>query len=350
MAFIDRISQDITKHFYQKTSGAAVFQSTRMPTENPEAYNEYLQGRQLLATRNKEKMLAGLAKFDQALTLDPDFADAYASKAAIYFSLGNLNHINTDSAFRLTEREALKAIRFDENNASAYGLMAAVYRDEYRWEQANTTFQIALRCNPNNAEVNYWYSLMLRSVGLLEEAVTYSTKAVTLDPLSPVILSGHLRNCSYADKTALVKEILRKGELLFSDSFLFFWSAGYHYLHLNDYSRARRELIIARQLNPNVKGISAAVAYTQARMGESAAAKAYLRSLPATADNDTYFAMVYAGLNDRENCLRTLERMATAGKLPIDVKVSPFFRLLHHDPRFKALLQRFGLLNFQIPE
>lgn len=350
IGFINKIAQDVTRQFQQKPTGSLADRLPQIPTQNPEAYNEYLQGRQLLATRNKEKMLAGIEKFDRALALDPNFADAYASKAAIYFSLGNLSHIDLDSGFRLAEREALKAIRLDANNAQAYGLIAAVYRDEYRWEQANTTFQIALRCNPNDAQVNYWYSLMLRSVGLLEEAVKYSSKAIALDPLHPVILSGHLRNCSYADKTELVKENIQKGELLFSDSFLFYWSVGYHYLHVNDYPQALRALEKARQLNPSVKGIAASLAYTQARLGQSAEVKSYLASLSDTPYNDTYLAMAYAGLNDKANCLRSLERMAASKKLPTDVKVSPFFRFLWGDKRFDALLQQFGLLHFQLPE
>ncbi|HAK80645.1 MAG TPA: hypothetical protein DCM71_28015 [Runella sp.] len=348
IGLINKIAQDITQRFQLKPSQSLAVKSNQMPTDNPEAYNEYLQGKQLLATRAKEKLLASITKFDKAIALDSNFSDAYACKASAYFSLGNLNHIDLDSSFRMTEREVLKSIRLDADNAQAYGLLAAVYRDEYRWEQANSTFQIALRCNPSDAQVNYWYSLMLRSLGMLEEAVKYSSKAVALDPLSPVILGGHIRNCSYAHKKEMVQKSIDNGKLLFSDSFLFYWSTGYHYLETGDYAIALRELSQSRQLNPSVKGVEAAFVYTQSRLGQVSAAKMYLSSLPETPDNYTYFAMVYAGLNEKENCLRYLEKMATLGKTPTDVKVSPFFRFLHGDKRFDALLQRFGLLNVHL--
>lgn len=346
---INKIAQDITKRFQLKPSQSLAAKSNQMPTDNPQAYNEYLQGKQLLATRTKEKLLASITKFDRAIALDSNFSDAYACKASAYFSLGNLSHIDLDSSFRMTEREVLKSIRLDADNAQAYGLLAAVYRDEYRWEQANSTFQIALRCNPNNAQVNYWYSLMLRSLGLLEEALKYSSRAVALDPLSPVILGGHIRNCSYANKQEMTKEVIENGKLLFNDSFLFYWSTGYHYLEIKDYPAALRDLTKARQLNPSVKGLEAALVYTKARLGQVPAAKTYLATLPETPDNYTFIAMVYAGLNDKQNCLRYLEKMASLGKTPTDVKVSPFFHFLRGEARFNALLQQFGLVNFKLP-
>ena len=348
IGLINKIAQDITKRFQLKPSQSLAAKSNQMPTDNPEAYNEYLQGKQLLATRTKEKLLASITKFDKAIALDSNFSDAYACKASAYFSLGNLSHIDLDSSFRMTEREVLKSIRLDADNAQAYGLLAAVYRDEYRWEQANSTFQIALRCNPNNAQVNYWYSLMLRSLGLLEEALKYSSRAVALDPLSPVILSGHIRNCSYAHKQEMTKEGIDNGKLLFNDSFLFYWSTGYHYLEIKDYPAALRDLTKAQQLNPSVKGLEAAVVYTKARLGQVPAAKTYLATLPETPDNYTFIAMVYAGLNDKQNCLRYLEKMASLGKIPTDMKVSPFFHFLHGEARFNALLQQFGLVNFKL--
>lgn len=344
----NKITKEIIEVLREQLSDIDTQQSNKIQTENTEAYNEYLQGRQLLATRTKEKMIASLEKMDKAIALDPSFADAYASKAGVYFSLGNLNYINLDSSFRMAEQEALEAIRIDVANAEAYGLLAAIYRDQHKWEQANTTFQIALRCNPNNAQVNYWYSLMLRSLGMLDEALAYSTKALLLDPLSPVILGGHIRNCSYAKRIDLVNEAIKKGKLLFNDSYLFYWSTGYHYLDIKDYPKALSDLTKAKQLNPTVKGIEAAIAYTQACMGQDVAAKNYLTTLANIPDNYTYFAMVYAGLKDKENSFKYLEQMAALKQIPTDIKVSPFFKSLKGDKRFDELLKRFGLHDVKV--
>lgn len=344
----NKITKEIIEVLHEQLSDIDTKQLNKIQTSDTEAYNEYLQGRQLLATRTKEKMIASLEKMDKAIALDPSFADAYASKASVYFSLGNLNYINLDSSFRMAEQEALEAIRIDVANAQAYGLLAAIYRDQHKWEQANTTFQIALRCNPNNAQVNYWYSLMLRSIGMLDEAVEYSTKALSLDPLSPVILAGHIRNCSYANKITLANEAIKKGELLFNDSYLFYWSTGYHYLHIKDYPKALSDLTKAQQLNSTVKGVDAAIAYTQACMGQYTAAKTYLATLTDMPENYTYFAMVYAGLKNKENSFKYLEQMAALKQIPTDIKVSPFFKYLEGDKRFDELLKRFGLLDVKM--
>lgn len=342
-SFISTLAKQVATELQQNLTLTERTQLERVPTRNLDAYNAYLQGKYLVSTRNKEKLEASLLKFDEAIALDPAFADAYAQKSEAYFSLGNLSHIPLDSSFKLTEQAALSAIRLDPQNSLAYGSLACVYRDRYQWEQANTTYQIALKHNPNNAQVLYWYSLMLRSLDLLEQATQYSTKAVSLDPLSPVIMSGHIRNCSYANNQPLLKEALRKGELFFNNSFLFYWSRSYDYLVKQRYADALADLQKVQQLNPNLKGVEAAMAYTQARLGNRAATQAYLAALPNTPDNLKFRVIAVAGLPDQEACLQLLETMAAQGEIPTDLKVTPFFHPLHKSPRFEAILRKFNL-------
>ena len=343
--FIGTLSKKVAAELQQKLSLTQRSQLDRVPTRNPEAYNAYLQGMYLVSTRSKEKLEASVQKFEEAIALDPTFSDAYAHQSEAYFSLGNLSHIPLDSSLKLTEQAALAAIRLDSQNGLAYALLASVYRDRYQWEQANTTYQIALKHSPNNALVMYWYSLMLRNLGMLQQATQYSTMAVELDPLSPVIMSGHIRNCSYSNNQSLLKEALQKGELLFSNSFLFYWSRGYHYLHEQRYTEALADLQKSQKLTQTLKGVDAAIAYTQARLGDRVSAQAYLTRLPSTPENLKFRAIALAGLRDKEGCLQTLEAMAAQGEIPTDLKVSPFFQFLQNPLRLQAVLRQFNLLT-----
>lgn len=86
------------------------------------AYNDFLQGRQLVITRNKDKILEGIAKFDQALALDSTFAEAHAFKGAAYSLLANLDYAPDPArAYELAQQNALKAIQIDPTNSTARG-------------------------------------------------------------------------------------------------------------------------------------------------------------------------------------------------------------------------------------
>lgn len=44
----------------------------------------------------------------------------------------------------MAENNALTAIRIDPQNGTAYAVLANVYRQQNKWEQAVTTYKIAL--------------------------------------------------------------------------------------------------------------------------------------------------------------------------------------------------------------
>ena len=121
-------------------------------------------------------------------------------------------------------------------------MLGTIYADTYQWQAAEASFRIALQHNPNDAQINYWYSLLLRSTGRLNEAIRYSTEAVALDPLYPVIISGHVLNCAYANRFDLAQASLNSGRALFGDLFIFHVGQGFFYLARSNYKGAGHRL------------------------------------------------------------------------------------------------------------
>lgn len=345
MEAMNRLANEVSGGVYRQVGLGAARRPAALPTASVAAYTACVQGQALAATRTREKLEASLGLFDQAIALDPRYAEAHAHRASACFALGNSGYIPLDSSFRMTEKSALMALRLDGETGLAYAILACVYRDRYQWEQAHTTFLIALQKTPNDAWVNYWYSLMLRSVGQLDEAVRYSTRAYQLDPLSPVIFAGHLRTCGLARRDDLFQQAIRRGGDLFGDSFLYHLARATPAYLRGDYALALRDIEKARQLNPQARWLVAERTFLLGRLGQVGAVRAYLDSLPPLPENQRYRALAYAGLRDRENCLRALEAFAATGQLPTDVKVAPHYAFLRTEPRFRALLRRFDLLE-----
>ncbi|QMW03280.1 helix-turn-helix domain-containing protein [Spirosoma foliorum] len=317
--------------------------SRPVPTTNTVAYNAFLQGRQLMLTRSEDKLKAAISQFEQAVQLDEHFADAYAYKAVCYQLLIDMGYQTGQAIWNQGKQNALTAIQFDSTNSTAYATLGSLYANAYQWKQAEAAFRQALRHNANDAQANYWYSLLLRSVGRLKEAMTYSTKAHTLDPLYPVILTGHVLNCAYAGHFDLASQTLADGKLLFGDSFLYAFGQSLTALAKDDYAQAANAYREALRLNPNLTTQWPSLYYCEARLGQPAHARAYLATQPETPQILYNKAVVCAGLGDQVNCLRYLRQAADGGYVYRDLLVFPVFRPYHRNPAFRAILRQYGL-------
>lgn len=347
--FINKITNEVREEVNKRLKGTSATRANVMPTKNLEAYQEYLKGKQLMLLRTKDKLEAAIERFDHAIALDPNFADAFAYKATAYHILGNSSFIDMEQSIRLSEQNALAALQLDAENGLAYAALANGYRQQSKWEQAITTYQIALKYSPNDAQIIYWYSISLRSIGELDKAIEYSTKALSLDPLYPTILFGHIGNYSYAGKFKEAEENIKEGQALFSNYYMYYYVRAFYQLNLNNYAEALKDFQTASQLSPHTPLVETYIAFCQARLGQTAKVKAYLASLPQAPENYNLIAVVYAGLKDKEQCFRYLQLAADQGRLPEYFKVSPLFKVLHGDKRFDQLLEKFGLLDFKIP-
>lgn len=311
-------------------------------TRNLEAYNLFLQGRQLVVGRGKDNLLQSLTRFDQALALDSTFADAYAYKATAYMLMWVLNYADVKATYGPAEQTALTALRLDPFNSTAYGALGSLYHNNYEWKAADNALRIGLQHNPNDAQLNYWYSLLLRSVGRLPEAVRYSQRAIELDPLYPVMLTGHVLNCVYLGDKAKARAGLQSGRGIFDNAFIYYLAKGYYHLDEADYGQAIASFNTLLRLNPNYKNYESAVFYCRAKQGKRAEALAWLQKLPTTVPRADYDrAVVFAGLNESDSCLHYLKKAADAGFYHRDMKVITWFKPYRNHPTFRAILRQY---------
>lgn len=335
--------QGIVAQLKQKISPALLQELERVPTQNQEAYQEFLLGRTLCLTRTKEKLLESILRFDKALALDSTFAEAQAYKASASLFLGNMGYRELQPSMELAEEQALKAIQLDEHNSTAYATLGNIYRGRFRWKQAKTAYEISLKYRPNDAQTVYWYSLLLRTTGQLNESVRYSTKARLLDPLYPVILAGHILNCVYSGRDDLAQKAIADGKLIFDDSFVYYMARGEYELHHNRFDKALKEFTKMEQLNPNMKYGNVSSAYCAARLGNPAPTRTLLNKMGNQAQDFVSKSMLYAGLGQKDSSLICLEKAASMGRVSSEILVTPMYIAIRKEPRFQAVLKKFGL-------
>ncbi|MFI5310407.1 MAG: protein kinase [Gemmatimonadales bacterium] len=155
-------------------------------TANVEAYSAYLQGRVFWGQRG-EGIRKGLAYFERAVALDPNYALAWTGVADSYSLLSGYGDIPAREAMPKAKQAAERALALDSTLAAAHAAMAFIHEVyDYDWDGAEREYRNAIRLDSTYVVGRYWYGMYLNVVaGRNEEAEVQNRAAVALDPLSP---------------------------------------------------------------------------------------------------------------------------------------------------------------------
>ena len=157
-------------------------------TLNPQAFQDYLQGRHYWAMRTKEGLTTAIDYFDRAIQEDPSNARSYAGLAQCYIVLPMLTKVSQAEAFPKARDAAAKALALDDSLADAHLSIAEVrlYQD-WDFAGAEKEFKKTLDLNPNYSTGHQWYGEFLSLMARHEEAIRELQTALALDPLSAVV-------------------------------------------------------------------------------------------------------------------------------------------------------------------
>lgn len=161
----------------------------KKPTDNVDAYNEYLAGRYLLNQRTQVRLEQALEKFHNAIAKDDDFGAAWGAVAEAEVLRASAAYVDdVPAAFARAREAAEKAIRLDPERAEPYVALALVrLRADWDWTGAEEAFKQALEINNGYATAHHQYALFLSFVLRLDEALAHIRRALELDPLSLLI-------------------------------------------------------------------------------------------------------------------------------------------------------------------
>jgi adenylate cyclase len=167
-------------------------QREKAPTQNLEAYELYLQGRAIWKRRGEENIQRSIELYQAAVGHDPAFARAYAALASAYVVLPGYSKEKGDEEemVRLAEEQARKALSLDPNIGEAHAVLAQINADRGNLLDAESGFFFAIALEPNEPTPHHWYSLLLVRAGRVAAAVEEAKKAQSLDPGSPVIAAN----------------------------------------------------------------------------------------------------------------------------------------------------------------
>jgi len=158
----------------------------KRPTSDLEAYRLYLQGQYYINLASFADIDTAISLLNQAILRDPNFALAYAVLATTYI----LNNVDRDPRPEWEEKAYIsfqQALSLDPDLAEAYvarGMWYWTPSNNFQHESAIKDFQKAIEIKPGLSSAYEMLSKVQRHVGLLEKALKTGEKAVELEPTS----------------------------------------------------------------------------------------------------------------------------------------------------------------------
>lgn len=347
-ALQDEIARNVAAGLKVKLSGAAEQRLRQRQTDNTEAYQLYLKGRFYLNKFTVGDLKKSIDYFNQAVAIDPRYAEAYAGLADSYIALG-VDFIPPKEAFPKAKIYALKALELDETLGKAhYSLGAINYLYEWNWPAAQKELQRTLQLNPEAVETTACYLHSLDSTGKPDEAIAQVRRALELNPLS-ILIHGELGCASYYARQYDQTIGVSRQTLEMDPSFDFArYNIARAYGQKGMYREAIAELSQIGSPSARPPMIIAELGYDYARLGQSLEARKMLDELKERAARGDYVdpypvSFIYVGLGENDQALEWLQKSYDLRSSWIPwLKVEPKFDSLRADPRFTSLLNRVG--------
>ncbi len=162
------------------------------PTQNLAAYDAFLRGEQArgLGTSDPASRRKAIGFYEQAVALDPDFAQAWASisllNSELYFTSAP-----TPSLAERARQAGEKAVELEPNRPEGYQALGAYERLVSRdFKRGLEQYETALRLAPSDASAVRAMALVEQNLGHWEAAVEHFRQAERLDPRAANNLSG----------------------------------------------------------------------------------------------------------------------------------------------------------------
>jgi TolB-like protein/DNA-binding winged helix-turn-helix (wHTH) protein/Flp pilus assembly protein TadD len=316
---------------------------------NPDAYEAYLKGRYFWNKRTADGLKKASDYFNQAIEKEPNYAQAYAGLADSYALLGDWEYgvLAPKEAYPRAKAAATKALELDSNLGEAHiSLAFCLDGFDWDWESAGREFRRGVELSPGYATGHQWYAWHLAALERNDEAIAELKKAESLDPLSLIIGADLAEELLIAHRYDEAIKQSRKTMAMDPFFAVAHYELGQAFVQKQMYKEAIAELQKAIELSAGSTTYTSNLAYAYAVSGMRNEAAKILNDLKNQShyafSNAPEIALVYIGLNEKDQAMRWLEK-AYAERFNPGVLLRPAFDPLRSDPRFQDLLRRIGL-------
>ncbi|RNI28826.1 adenylate/guanylate cyclase domain-containing protein [Rufibacter latericius] len=324
-----------------------------VPTQNLEAYTHFLKGLHFHNKITPKDVRKAIACFEKAISLEPDYARAYALAAEGYAFLGATGQMHPSEAFATVHRYSDKALQIDASLAEGYSAKGSAYLlYDWKWNQAQESLLKAIELNPASIGAYQLLSFYYLSTGRKQEAVDTMEKALEIDPLSPIVnqyLAEAYFNAGNTEKALKqIESLLDMHPQMRIALELRGWCMGVK----GDWSRAAEIFEeVQRSINHPLKGLTP-LGCAYAKLGEAEKAFACIQKIEQRQAEepgvvlDIDLAMIWWVLGDSDKAFHYLFQCIEKRMGPVAILIDhPLFKEIPDDPRYRLLKEKLNLVG-----
>ena len=317
--------------------------------KSTEARDLYLKGMYFWNKRTVAGFQQAIECFQQATTLDPNYALAYAGLANSYTLLTAYSLASSTLYMPQAREAALRALELDHGSEEAHTALALIVQNQdWDWQTSEKEYRRAIELNPGYPTAHHWYAEHLMWMGRFDEALKESERARQLDPLSLIIAADNgaifYFSRQYDRAIEHCRTVLRKDPNFGRAAGLII----YAYIEQGMFSQALAGAETSQRFYGKGPWYWSMRTYIYGRAGQLEQARRQLEKLEEMSRHEQVspVTMLWAhlGMGNKEEALADLEKAYSEhASILTTLKVEPAFDPLRSDPRFQDLLRRVGL-------
>lgn len=314
----------------------------KRPTENTEAYTFYLRGRELIREMTEPSLRQALVIFERAIVMDATFAKAHAAVALCHTELVTGFFESYEQAMPKAEISVNKALQLDPELAEAHATRARIDFQEDNVLECEAEARRAIELNPSLADAYFSLSSVFLLKGDIKEGLKASEACYRLDP----VLTRYVERLGllyfYFGMEAMALEHWEK-TMQVAPAGTYRAMAEY-YLNRGDIEKAKELHSRAEALDPTHRWATWMRGFMAARSGDRDGALGVIREiekkwLGATNLND--IAFIYHALGDLDSYFAYVNRATDQHTLRyMYVMYCPLLAKGRDDPRYQAMVQK----------
>lgn len=168
-------------------------QLDQTPTTNLQAYDLYLRGKFLMEKRNKADLNMARQLFDEAVVMDPNFANAFSGLAATYLLASFRGYEEPLKMLWLAKKHIDTALSLDPASGETQASLGYWYHQKFDWHAAEITYRRAIELNANQTNVYLWLAILLEGKGEVEEALKIYNTGNSINPGWDYLIANKVR-------------------------------------------------------------------------------------------------------------------------------------------------------------
>lgn len=318
----------------------------RIPTNNREAYNNWLMARHQALKYTKTGMVNAISLYEQAIHLDSAFVEPYVDLAQLYLLGGaSWGFYSEGEAWDMSKKLLTKAIEIDDTFPNAKAVLNdGLYIYEWDFETMEKNYR-----KESNLSITY----CLQS-GRFEEALILSEQLHLDNPASVYLITTKAMALYFLNRREEALSLLKSSDNLYADHIMYLRIAARVYFYMNKYEHSyfllNKFIQNYSERPPTVLWMLAAC---ENRKGNIDMAKKYLAEIEhryyikASGSPAWFLALYYSSLGEKENAFIWLKKSYERHEVEmIWLREEPPLKPLRSDSRYLELYQKVG---FTIP-